>query len=117
MTVTMSNQPHYVIKAVWDGLPMELIPDVFLVTIDWWSEITTSVIKQGTLKSPYKIMQQPNEHFKLLQVYMNLYSSGGACDNMVRATRSEIKIRIHYEPIICWNDNSFFKLLCFLCAG
>lgn len=47
---------------------MELIPDVFLVTIDWWSEITTSVIKRATLKGLYKIMQQPNEHFKLLQV-------------------------------------------------
>lgn len=63
---------HYVIKAVWDSLAMELIPNVFLVTIDWWSEITTSVIKRGTLKSLYKNMRQPNEHFKLLQVQMNL---------------------------------------------
>lgn len=59
---------------MWDSLAMELIPDVFLVAIDWWSEFTTSVIKRATLKSLYKIMRKPNEHFKLLQVSMNLYS-------------------------------------------
>lgn len=50
MTVTMSN--HYVIKAEWDSPAMELIPDVFLVTIDWWSEITTSAIKRGHSEKP-----------------------------------------------------------------
>lgn len=66
MIVTTSTSPHYVIKAVEDSLAMKLIPDVFLVTTDWWSEITTSVIKRDSLKSLYK--QQLRELFKLLRI-------------------------------------------------
>ena len=38
-------------------LAVKLISDVFLVTTDWWSEMTTSVINWGLLKRLYNINQ------------------------------------------------------------
>lgn len=79
---------------------MKLIPDVFLVTTDWWSEITTSVIKWGWLKSLYKIVQQPRELLKLLQVKINLYSKADLHDNMGMMKNKNIMIFYIYYILI-----------------